>query len=86
MSSLAVWLLSAPIRVYRALLSPLLPPSCRYEPTCSAYALEALKVHGPLRGLWLASRRIARCHPIPWLGGGAGIDPVPSPHPKHGHR
>jgi putative membrane protein insertion efficiency factor len=85
MPSLAVWLLSAPIRAYRLLLSPLLPPSCRYEPTCSAYALEALKIHGPARGLWLALRRIARCHPISWLGGGAGLDPVPLPHPKHGH-
>ena len=73
MPSLAVWLLSAPVRAYRLLLSPLLPPSCRYEPTCSAYALEALKIHGPARGLWLALRRIARCHPISWLGGGAGL-------------
>ena len=85
MPRLAVRLLSAPIRAYQVLLSPLLPPSCRYEPTCSAYALEALKIHGPVRGLWLAARRIARCHPISWLGGGAGFDPVPLPHPKHGH-
>lgn len=81
----SVWLLSAPIHLYRVALSPLLPPSCRYTPTCSAYALEALKLHGPFKGLWLAVRRIGRCHPISWLGGGTGIDPVPLPHPKHGH-
>ncbi len=80
----AVWLLSAPIRLYRVFLSPLLPASCRYTPTCSAYALEALNLHGPLRGLWLAARRIARCHPISWLGGGEGFDPVPLPLSKHG--
>lgn len=81
----AVLLLSAPIHLYRLVLSPLLPPSCRYTPTCSAYALEALKLHGPVRGLWLAGRRIGRCHPISWLGGGEGSDPVPLPHPTHGH-
>lgn len=88
---IAVWLISLPIHVYRLVISPLLPPSCRYQPTCSAYALEALRLHGPLRGLWLAVRRIARCHPISWLGGGQGLDPVPlsrhrhGPHHKHGH-
>ncbi|MBN9588765.1 MAG: membrane protein insertion efficiency factor YidD [Alphaproteobacteria bacterium] len=81
----AVGLLSAPIHIYRSLLSPLLPPSCRYNPTCSAYALEALKIYGPVRGLWLAVCRIMRCHPISWLGGGEGVDPVPLPHPKQGH-
>jgi len=67
------WLLALPIRFYRLVISPLTPPSCRFEPTCSAYALEALKVHGPLKGLWLALRRLGRCHP--W--GGQGFDPVP---------
>ena len=81
----AIWLLSVPIHLYRMLLSPLVPPSCRYTPTCSAYALEALRLHGPVRGLWFAARRIARCHPISWLGGGEGLDPVPQPHHKHGH-
>lgn len=67
------WLLTGLIRVYRLAVSPLLPPRCRYWPTCSEYALEALRVHGPLRGGWYALRRIARCHP--W--GGSGYDPVP---------
>lgn len=68
-----VLLLQAPIRLYRLLLSPWLGRNCRFHPSCSAYALEALEVHGPVRGLWLGARRIARCHP--W--GGMGIDPVP---------
>lgn len=62
----------APIRAYRALSAHRLP-HCRYWPTCSAYALEAVEVHGPARGLWMALRRIIRCHP--W--GGFGADPVP---------
>lgn len=63
------------IRLYQLLLSPYLPPSCRFLPGCSSYAAEALLRHGPLVGLWLAVRRIARCHP--W--GGFGYDPVPEP-------
>jgi len=74
---MAVAALALPIRAYRLTISPLLPPSCRFQPTCSAYALEALHTHGPLKGLWLALRRIARCHPISWLGGSSGFDPVP---------
>jgi uncharacterized protein len=77
----AVAFLAAPIRFYRRFVSPLIPPSCRYQPTCSAYALEAIETHGPVRGLMLALRRLARCHPISFLGGGSGLDPVP--HPKH---
>jgi putative membrane protein insertion efficiency factor len=61
------------IRVYRLLLSPLLPPVCRFEPSCSRYFEEALLVWGPLRGTWLGIRRLLRCRP----GGGAGYDPVP---------
>ena len=66
-------LAALPVRAYRLLLSPWLGLSCRYQPTCSAYALEALEQHGAIRGAWLAVRRIARCHP----GGGSGYDPVP---------
>jgi uncharacterized protein len=79
---LAVAALSLPIRLYRVLLSPLLPASCRFQPTCSAYALEALHEHGPLKGLYLAVRRILRCHPISWLGGSSGFDPVPPAHTR----
>jgi putative membrane protein insertion efficiency factor len=67
------WLLSGIVLLYRKLISPLLPRTCRYEPTCSAYALEALRLHGPFRGSALALKRIARCHP--WAPG--GVDPVP---------
>ena len=77
---LVVALLSAPIHLYRVTVSPLLPPSCRFAPSCSAYALEALSVHGPLKGSWLALRRLSRCHPIAFLGGGSGHDPVPERH------
>lgn len=61
------------IGLYRRLISPLLPRSCRYEPTCSVYALDAVRIHGALKGSWLALRRIARCHP--WAPG--GVDRVP---------
>lgn len=80
MRRIAVALLSAPIHLYRFTLSPLLPPSCRFTPSCSAYALEALKLHGPIKGLWLTARRLSRCHPISWLGGSSGVDPVPHKH------
>jgi putative membrane protein insertion efficiency factor len=66
-------LLLAPVYFYKTCLSPLLPPSCRYTPTCSEYAIQALKKHGPFKGAWLATKRILRCHP--W--GGSGYDPVP---------
>ncbi len=65
------------VRLYQVTLSPLLPPSCRYLPTCSAYAIEALERHGALKGSWLALRRLLRCHPVRFLGGGGGFDPVP---------
>ncbi|MES1947546.1 hypothetical protein C84B14_09367 [Salinisphaera sp. C84B14] len=75
---LVVRLLQLPIVIYRYTLSPLLGPRCRYMPSCSAYALEALKVHGPIRGSWLAFRRITRCHPLRE----GGFDPVPPPRDK----
>lgn len=74
---IAVTLLSAPVHLYRYAISPWLPRACRFEPSCSTYALEALHAHGPFRGTWLALKRLARCHPIEWLGGSSGLDPVP---------
>jgi len=67
--------LRSAVRAYQLLISPLLPPSCRYLPTCSDYAVEAIERHGALRGTVLVLRRLARCHP--W--GGSGYDPVPAP-------
>ena len=61
------------IRFYQLCISPLKPPTCRFTPTCSQYALEAFRKHGPLKGLYLTVRRLLRCHP--W--GGSGYDPVP---------
>lgn len=69
----ASFLLTLPIRVYRYLISPILGVNCRFAPSCSEYAIEALAAHGAWRGGWLAARRILRCHP--W--GGHGYDPVP---------
>lgn len=63
-----------PIRMYQLALSPLLPPACRFEPSCSEYAVDAIVLHGVLRGGWLALRRILRCHP--WSQ--VGIDQVPT--------
>lgn len=73
-------LLVALIRVYQYTLSPFWPAACRYAPSCSAYAVEAVRRHGALRGGWLAARRLGRCHPL----GGHGYDPVPEPgKPMH---
>lgn len=72
MTSPARLLLGA-IALYRRFLSPFMPPSCRYEPSCSAYALEAIRLHGAVRGSFMALKRVARCHP--WAPG--GIDRVP---------
>ncbi len=73
----AVAVLTAPVLFYRRFLSPLFPPVCRFEPTCSEYALDALRIHGPFKGLALTAKRLSRCHPITWLGGSQGFDPVP---------
>ena len=67
------WLMLTLIAFYRTCISPLLPPACRYTPTCSQYAQEAIKKYGPFKGGWLALKRILRCNP--W--GGSGYDPVP---------
>ena len=72
-------LLAAQVRLYQLTLSPLLGPSCRFTPCCSAYAIEAIHEHGALRGTGLAARRLLRCHPL----GPAGHDPVP---PSEGRR
>jgi uncharacterized protein len=69
----ATLLVAPPIRAYQLLVSPLLPPSCRFLPTCSEYAREAVLRYGARHGLYLAVRRLLRCHP--W--GGSGYDPVP---------
>lgn len=63
------------LRAYKVALSPLFTGACRFHPSCSTYAAEALHAHGTARGLWLAARRLARCHPF----GGSGYDPVPPP-------
>ncbi len=68
-----IWIAILPIRFYQIAISPLLPTSCRHIPTCSQYAIEALRTHGMIRGTYLATRRILRCHP--W--GTHGFDPVP---------
>lgn len=65
--------LIALVRFYQRCISPLTPPSCRYTPTCSQYAIEALRKYGVIKGLWLTIKRLSRCHP--W--GGSGYDPVP---------
>ncbi|HTY03793.1 MAG TPA: membrane protein insertion efficiency factor YidD [Rhodocyclaceae bacterium] len=73
MSRLVVGALLALIKAYRLCLSPFFGQTCRFHPTCSEYAMESLRRHGPVRGLWLAVRRIGHCHP--WHPG--GYDPVP---------
>ncbi len=67
------WVLILPIRFYQKFISPLKPPTCRFTPTCSQYAIQAIRKHGPFKGLALALWRILRCNP--W--GGSGYDPVP---------
>ncbi|WP_185234100.1 membrane protein insertion efficiency factor YidD [Teredinibacter franksiae] len=78
-SSFVHLLVLSPVYAYRYLVSPLLGPRCRFEPSCSAYAIEAVKGHGVIRGFYLAITRVGKCHP--WHNG--GYDPVPASHPKH---
>lgn len=78
LSALGARLLALPVHAYRAVVSPLLPAACRFTPTCSAYALEALQRHGAIKGTTLTAKRLARCRP----GGGKGYDPVPVPLPE----
>lgn len=73
MKKLLTKILLLPVYFYKYSISPMLPPACRYTPTCSEYAIQALKKHGPFKGLWLATKRILSCNP--W--GGSGYDPVP---------
>lgn len=73
LSGAITWLLLLPIVFYQKCISPFTPPSCRFTPTCSEYAKEALRKHGALKGFLLATKRLLRCHP--W--GGSGYDPVP---------
>ena len=73
LATLAGTLLCLPIVFYQRCISPFTPPTCRFTPTCSEYARQAIMKHGPLRGTWLALRRLLKCHP--W--GGSGYDPVP---------
>jgi hypothetical protein len=80
LAAVALWprrALAWPVRAYRYFLSPWLGSACRFEPSCSAYALEAIDRHGALGGSYLAARRLARCHP--WCNG--GLDAVPQRHP-----
>lgn len=85
-------LLILPIRLYRLVVSPLLGPRCRFYPSCAAYAIEAIQVHGAVRGPYLAVRRLLRCHPwnpggpdpVPPPGGAAATPPAPNPSPPTG--
>ena len=72
-SKALAWPLIQLVRLYRLAISPWLGANCRFDPTCSSYAIEALQTHGLFKGAWLAAKRIGRCHP--W--GGSGYDPVP---------
>ena len=78
------WVLIGLLRAYRAVISPLYGEVCRYYPSCSAYALEAVRTHGSITGSWLAARRLARCHP--WAPGGVDHVPPASPSSQRRHQ
>ena len=73
-------LLIPTVRFWQRFVSPLGPPRCRFQPTCSAYAIDARQAHGAIKGAWMTLRRLLRCHPL----GGSGYDPVPSTR-RHDH-
>jgi hypothetical protein len=78
LGKLLVFPLIVLVRIYQYIISPIFPATCRYTPTCSHYTVEALKIWGPIKGIYLAIKRIASCHPR----GGFGYDPVPKKEPK----
>ena len=80
MKKVLVFILIIPIKIYQLILSPILPSSCRHTPTCSNYAIQALRIHGPFKGMYLAIHRFLRCNP--W--GTSGYDPVPPRKNKTG--
>ena len=75
------------IKIYKLIISPYMGNNCRYLPTCSDYFIECLRIHGVLKGLYKGTKRILRCHPIKFLGGGEGFDPVKKlkEEKNHGH-
>lgn len=74
---LTKFLVLVPVHAYRLLVSPMLGPRCRFQPTCSEYAVAAVEAHGAWAGLWLSLKRLSHCHPIKALGARDGFDPVP---------
>lgn len=77
MRAVVTFIALLPVYFYRLFVSPVLGPRCRFQPTCSEYAVEAVKAHGVWMGFWLSFRRLARCHPFEKFGGCHGFDPVP---------
>ena len=77
MRAVLIFVTLLPVHFYRLFVSPLLGPRCRFQPTCSEYAVDAMRAHGAWAGGWLAAKRLARCHPFERLGAGHGFDPVP---------
>lgn len=75
------WVLKKIVRGYQVAISPLMAPRCRFYPTCSSYAIEALEKHGAIKGSWLTIKRLSKCHPLH----PGGLDPVPDPKQPHVH-